>query len=45
MPSLLCCCRCSGIVYNEATGRTLQIGKPTYNKLVKEGYQVRTALL
>lgn len=34
------CCRCSGMVYNEATGRTLQIGKVTYNKLLKEGYQV-----
>ena len=28
------------MVYNEATGRTLQIGKVTYNKLLKEGYQV-----
>lgn len=30
----------NGMVYNEATGRTLQIGKVTYNKLLKEGYQI-----
>lgn len=30
----------NGMVYNEATGRTLQIGKPTYNKLVSQGYQM-----
>jgi len=29
-----------GYILNEATGRTILIGKPTYNKLVLEGYQV-----
>ena len=36
---LLCCC-CSGLIVNEGSGRTIQIGKPTYNKLVSEGYRV-----
>ena len=31
---------CSGLILNEGTGRTIQIGKATYNKLVSEGYEV-----
>jgi len=29
-----------GFIINEATGRTILIGKATYNKLLKEGYQI-----
>ena len=32
-------CR-SGLILNEGTGRTIQIGKATYNKLVDAGYDV-----
>lgn len=32
-----------GLVYNEATGRTIHIGKSTYNKLVMEGYEIDEA--
>ena len=32
-------CR-SGLILNEGSGRTIQIGKATYNKLVDAGYEV-----
>lgn len=29
-----------GLIFNEASGRTIQVGKPTYKRLVSSGYQV-----
>ena len=33
-----------GLVYNEESGRTIQVGKPTYTRLIRSGYQVPAAL-
>jgi len=29
-----------GLIYNEESGRTIQLGKPTYTRLINSGYQV-----
>lgn len=33
-----------GLIFNEASGRTIQMGKPTFKRLVNSGYQVDAEL-